>query len=165
MVQEDGHRTRPSFDSDEKDRIQRSNQIFLRLRKELHDKERQPTERDIREAVKSAGWLREVVKRHSDGLERVYKDALAASGLPDEDQAHLWNASEKAGGFSSFVQQHLQTLEEAAPAEGEHDPTESIAHQDLMCGVVAGLLAGGTMMGNSFYFGFAIGASRKANCW
>jgi hypothetical protein len=37
--------------------------------------------------------------------------------------------------------------------------------QDLACGVAAGLLAGGVMMGNLFYLGFVVGMSRKAGCW
>lgn len=166
MVHEDGHRTRPTLDSDERQQVQRANQIFLRLRKELHDREKQPAERDIRQAVQGAQWLREVVERHSNVLEQAYEDALSESGLPDEDQAHLRNASEEAGGFSSFVEDHLWRLKEAAPAEGEQPggPAAGMSHRDLMCGVVAGLLAGGTMMGNSFYFGFAVGASRKAGC-
>jgi hypothetical protein len=40
-IQEDGHRVRPTLDSDERQQIQRANQIFLRLRKELHDQEGQ----------------------------------------------------------------------------------------------------------------------------
>ncbi len=160
-------RDAPDLDATEKQRVERANQIFLRLRKELHDRERQPAERDIREAVQGAQWLREVVERHSNGLEQAYEDALSESGLPEDDQAHLWKETEEAGGFSSFVRDHLRRLEEAAPTEGEHpaDPTGGMTHRDLMCGVVAGLLAGGTMMGNSFYFGFAVGASRKASCW
>jgi hypothetical protein len=166
MVQEDGHRTRPTFDSAERQRIQRANQIFLRLRKKLHDWDERFDERDFREATQGARWLREVVERHSDSLETAYKDALAASGLPEEDQAYLHKGTEEAGGFSSFVQRDLRKLEAATPNERNRsgDSAPSATYQDLMCGVVAGLLAGGTMMGNSFYFGFALGMSRKNDC-
>ena len=51
MVQEDGHRTRPELDPDERQRIQRANQIFLRLRKKLHDRDEEFEERDVMEAV------------------------------------------------------------------------------------------------------------------
>ena len=69
-------------------------------------------------------------------------------------------------GFSSLVLRDLRRLEEVAPGEGEqlNDPTASIARQDLVRAVVASLLSGGTMMGNSFYFGFGISMSRKAGC-
>jgi len=167
VVQEDGHRVRPTLDSDEKQRIQRANQIFLRLKKNLHDRDERFEERDIGEAAQGARWFREVVERYPDGLETAYEDALAASGLPEEDQAHLRKETERAGGFSSFVRRDLRKLEEATPGERKQsgDSTVSKAHQDLMCGLVAGLLAGGTMMGNSFYFGFAVGMARKSDCW
>lgn len=167
MVQEDGHRTRPELDPDERQRIQRANQIFLRLRKKLHDRDEEFEERDVREAVQGARWLREIVERHPDSLETAYKDALAASGLPEEDQAQLRKGTEEAGGFSSFIPRDLRRLEEAAPDEGEQPASSvvSTARQDLMCGLVAGLLAGGTMMGNPFYFGFAVGMARKNDCW
>lgn len=90
-------RDAPDLDATEKQRVERANQIFLRLRKELHDRERQPAERDIREAVQGAQWLREVVERHSNGLEQAYEDALSESGLPEDDQAHLWKETEEAG--------------------------------------------------------------------
>jgi hypothetical protein len=163
-IQEDGHRIRPALDSDERQQIQRANQIFLRLRKELHGREGQLAERDFREAAQGARWLREVVQRYSDDLEVAYEDALVASGLPEEDQAHLRKGTEEAGGFSSFVRRDLRRLEETTPDEREQ-PDDPITHQDLMRGVIAGLLAGGTMMGNSFYFGFAAGMSRKYDCW
>lgn len=167
MVQEDGHRTRPIFNSAEKEHIQRANQTFLRLKKQLHDREEQLAERDINEAAQGAQWLGEVVERHSDGLEKAYEDALAASGLPEEDQAYLWRRTEEAGGFSSFVRHDLRKLEEAAPGKkGQSgNSTVSITRHDLACSVVAGLVAGGTMMGNAFYFGFAVGMARKAECW
>jgi hypothetical protein len=167
VVQEDGHRTRPTLDPDERQRVQRANQIFLRLRKELSDREQRITEKDVRDAAQGALWLREVVDRCSDDLEQAYEDALAASGLPKDDQAYLWRETEEAGGFASFVRHHLRNLEKTAPAESEHagDPAEGIAPQDLARGTVAGLIAGGTMMGNSFYFGFAVGTSRRAECW
>lgn len=165
MVQEDGHRTRPSIGSAERQHIQRANQIFLRLKKLLHDRDEQLAERDVREAAQGAQWLREVVERYSDDLEVAYEDALAASGLPEGDQAHLRRQTEEAGGFFSFVQRDLRRMEEAAPGEGEQldDLRASIARRDLIRAVVAGLLAGGTLMGNSFYFGFGIGMSRKAS--
>jgi hypothetical protein len=37
----------PSLDFAEKQRIERSNQIFLRLRKELHDRDTQFAEKDV----------------------------------------------------------------------------------------------------------------------
>jgi len=167
MVQEDGHRTRPELDPDERQRIQRANQIFLRLRKQLHDRDEEFEERDVREAAQGARWLREIVERYSDSLETAYKDALAASELPGEDQAYLRKRAEEAGGFSSFIPRDLRKLEEAAPGEEEQPGSSMVStiSQDLMCGLVAGLLAGGTMMRNSFYFGFAVGMARKNDCW
>ena len=64
MVQGDGHRVRPPLDSDERRRIQKANQIFLRLRKNLHDRDERFEERDIGEAAQGARWLREVVERY-----------------------------------------------------------------------------------------------------
>jgi hypothetical protein len=167
VVQEDGHRVRPTLDYDEKQRVQRANQIFLRLRKKLHDRDEGFEERDVREAAQGARWLREIVERYPGGLETAYKDALAASELPEEDQAFLRKRAEEARGFSSFVPLDLRKLEESAPSESKHpgSSTESTVPQDLMCGLVAGLLAGGTMMGNYFYFGFAVGMARKNDCW
>ena len=124
-------------------------------------------ERDFRNVAQGARWLRKVVERYSDDLEATYEDALSASGLPEEDQAHLRRGAEKARGFSLFVRRDLRRLEEAAPGEGEQtsDSTTGMAHRNLACSTVAGLVTGGTLMGNSFYFGFAIGMSRKADCW
>ena len=166
-IQEDGHRVRPTLDPDERQQIQRANQIFLRLKNLLHVREGQLAERDFREAAQGARWLREVVQRYSGDLEEAYEDALAASGLPEEDQAHLRRGVERAGGFSSFVRCDLQKLEGAAPAEEEQpgDPTTDMTHPYPVCGTVVGLIAGATLMGNSFYFGFAVGMSRKADCW
>lgn len=163
MVQEDGYRTRPTFDFEERQRIQRANQIFLRLKTLLHDRDGELVERDVDEAARGARWLWEIVERYSDDLEEAYEDALAASKLPEEDQAHLQSRVKEAGGFSSFVRRDLQRLEEAAP-NGEEQPGASMSRQDLTCSVVAGLIAGGTMMGNAFYFGFAVGMSRKSGC-
>lgn len=166
MVQEDGYRTRPAFDSEERQRIQRANQIFLRLKTLLHDRDGELAERDVNEAAQGARWLGEIVERYSDNLEEAYKDALTASKLSERDQAHLRRRIEEAGGFSSFVRRDLRRLEEAAP-DGEEQPGDSIAgvtRQDLTCSIVAGLMAGGTMMGNAFYFGFAVGISRKSEC-
>jgi hypothetical protein len=161
------------FDSDEKQRIERANQIFLRLRKELHDREAQFAERDVEEAAQSARWLREIVEQHPTDWEQAYEDALANSELTEEDVDYLRRGAKEAGGFLPFVQRNLQRLEEAAPDEGEqtNDPTREtthqglITHQNLVCGAVAGILAGGVMTGNSFYFGFGVGMSRKAGCW
>ena len=115
MVREDGHRTRPNLDDDEKQRIQRANQIFLRLKKQLHDREEGLTERDVREAAEGARYLKEVVERYPDHLETAYKDALAESDLPEEDRTHLRKATEEAGGFSSYVRRDLGELEKADP--------------------------------------------------
>ncbi len=57
MIQEDGYHTRPTFDSEERQRIQRANQIFLRLKKPLHDRDGQLAERDVNEAAQGARWL------------------------------------------------------------------------------------------------------------
>ena len=167
MVQEDEHRARPSLDYDEKQRVQQANQIFLRLRKKLHDRDEGLEERDVREAAQGARWLREIVERYPDGLETAYKDALTASELPEEDQAYLRNRAEEAGGFSSFVPLDLRKLEESAPSESKQpgSSTASTVLQELMCGLVAGLLTGGTIMENYFYFGFAVGMARKNDCW
>ena len=157
----------PDFDPDEKQRIERANQIFLRLRKELHDREAQFAGKDVREAAQSAQWLREVVERHPSVWEQAYEDALAESDLLEEDKADLRGAVKEAGGFLPFAQSNLRRLEEVAPGEEEQtgDPTANITRQDFLCGVAAGILAGGVMMGNSFYFGFGIGMARKADCW
>ena len=157
----------PDFDPDEKQRIERANQIFLRLRKELHDREAQLAGKDVREAAQSAQWLREVVERHPSVWEQAYEDALAEADLPEEDKVDLWGAAKEVEGFLPFAQRNLRTLEEAAPGEGggTGEPTAEITRQDLLCGVAASLVAGGIMTGNSFYFGFAVGMSRKAECW
>jgi hypothetical protein len=156
----------PSLDSAEKQRIQRSNQIFLRLRKELHDRDAQFAEKDVREAAQSARWLREITEQYAGDWEQTYEDALAESELTEEDEAYLQSGVKEAGGFSPFVQRNLRRLEEAAPdKEKAGNPAARVSHQDLMCGIVAGLVAGGVMMGNVFYFGFAVGMSRKAGCW
>lgn len=75
--------------------------------------------------------------------------------------------TEKAEGFSSFVRRDLQRLEAAAPGEEEQpgDPMRDMTRPDLICSLIAALMAGGTLMGNSFYFGFAVGMLRKADCW
>lgn len=156
----------PSLDSAEKQRIQRSNQIFLRLRKELHDRDAQFAEKDVREAAQSARRLREIAEQYAGDLEQAYEDALAESELTEEDEAFLQSGLKEAGGFSPFVRRNLRRLEEAAPDdEKTGDPPTRMSHQDLMCGIVAGLVAGGVMMGNVFYFGFAVGMSRKSGCW
>ncbi len=164
---EDRDHNVPDFDSHEKQRIERANQIFLRLRKDLHDQEAQFAEKDVREAAQSARWLREIVEHHPDVWEQAYEDALAESDLPEEDKADLREAAKEAGGFLPFAQRNLRRLEEAAPGEEEQtgDPAANITRQDFLCGVAAGLLAGGVMMGNSFYFGFGVGMARKAECW
>jgi hypothetical protein len=156
----------PSLDSAEKQRIQRSNQIFLRLRKELHDRDAQFAEKDVREAAQSARSLREITEQYAGDWEQTYEEALAESELTEEDEAYLQSGVKEAGGFSPFVQRNLRRLEEAAPDEEKTgDLVARMSHQDLMCGIVAGLVAGGVMMGNFFYFGFAVGMSRKAGCW
>jgi hypothetical protein len=156
----------PSLDFAEKQRIQRSNQIFLRLRKELHDRDAQFAEKDVREAAQSARWLREITEQHAGDWEQTYEDALAESELTEEDETYLQSGVKEAGGFSPFVQRNLRRLEEAAPDEEKTgNPAARMSHQDLMCGIVVGLVAGGVMMGNFFYFGFAVGMSRKADCW
>lgn len=162
----DNGRGVPDFDSDEKKRIQRANQIFLRLRKELHDRNAQFAERDVSEAAQSAGWLREILEQHQDDWDQAYQDALAGADLPEEDEDHLNKGVNEAGGFFSFAQSNLRRLEEAAPSETQTgDSATKMEHEDLVCGVAVSLIAGGVMMGNSFYFGFAVGMSRKANCW
>ena len=152
--------------SEEKERIEWANQTFLRLKKQMHDRERQFTERDLEEAAQSARWLIEITERHQDDLDRAYEDALAGSDLDEEDKAYLRDGVEKAGGFSSFVRHNLRGLGEAAPDEGETgEPAGEMTGQDLACGAAAGLLAGGVMMGNLFYLGFVVGMLRKAGCW
>ncbi|HLL38705.1 MAG TPA: hypothetical protein VK357_03455 [Rubrobacteraceae bacterium] len=156
----------PNLDYAEKQRIQRANQIFLRLRKELHDRDVQFAEKDVRGAAQSARWLREIIEQYAGDWEQTYEDALTESELTEEDEAYLKSGIDEAGGFLPFVQFNLRRLEEAAPDEVETgEPAAKIAHQDLMCGMVAGLVAGGVVMRNFFYFGFAVGMSRKAGCW
>jgi hypothetical protein len=88
----------PSLDSAEKQRIQRSNQIFLRLRKELHDRDAQFAEKDVREAAQSARWLREIAEQYAGDWEQTYEDALAESELTEEDEAYLQSGVKEAGG-------------------------------------------------------------------
>jgi hypothetical protein len=156
----------PDFDSAEKQRIQRSNQIFLRLKKDLHDRGTKFAEKDVREAAQSDRWLSKIIEQHSGDWAQAYKDALANSGLPQEDEAYLRRGVKDAGVFLPFAQHHLRRLEEAAPGEREQtgDPATEITQQDLVCGVAVSLVAGGAMIGNSFYLGFGIGMSRKAAC-
>lgn len=163
-----GDRNGLNFDPDEKERIERANQIFLRLRKELNDREAQFTDKDVREAAQSAQWLREVIEEYPDAWEPALEDALAESDLPDEDKTYLQKGVKEAEDFLTFAQRNLRRLEEATPGEGEQaasDLSAEITRQNLMCGVAAGLVAGGVMMGNHFYFGFGVGMSRKAECW
>jgi hypothetical protein len=165
---EDKDRNAPDLEPDERQQVQRANQILLRLKKELHEREASFSERDVEEAAQSARWLRETLDRHPDGWEQAYEDALVGSDLPGEEESYLRKGVENAGGFAQFAQRNLQRLQDAAPLEGEpsEDTTAKITHQDLVCGVAAGLVAGGVVMGNSFYFGFGIGMSRKAgDCW
>jgi hypothetical protein len=165
---EDKDRNAQDLEPDERQQVQRANQILLRLKKELHERETRFSERDVEEAAQSARWLRETLDRHPDGWEQAYEDALAGSDLAGEEESYLRKGVENAGGFAQFAQSNLQRLEDAAPLEGEpsEGTTAKITHQDLVCGVAAGLVAGGVVMGNSFYFGFGIGMSRKAgDCW
>jgi len=163
---EEEERGMTDLGSEEKERIEWANQTFLRLKKQMHDREGQFTERDVEEAAQSARWLTEITERHQDDLDRAYEDALAESDLDEEDKTYVRDGVEKAGGFSSFVRHNLRGLEEATPDEGETgEPAGEMTGQDLACGVAAGLLAGGVMMGNLFYLGFVVGMSRKAGCW
>lgn len=156
------------FDPDDKQRIERANQTFLRLRKELHDREAQFAERDVEEAAQSARWMRETVERHpNDDWEQAYEDALAGSELPEEDKDDLRVVVNEAGGFLSFAKRNLRRLEEAYPGKREQagEPVVETTHEDLVCGVAASLVVGCVMTGNLFYFGFAVGMARKAGCW
>ena len=166
-MQEDGYRPRPSFGSAEKQRIQRANQISLRLRKDLHERGAQFAEKDIREAAQSARWLREIVESYPDDWEQIFEDTLAGSALSEEDEADLRGVVEEAGRFLSFARRNLQRLAEAVLSERKQtgDPTAEITHQDLVCGVAANLVVGCVMTGNLFYFGFGVGMARKASCW
>jgi len=158
----------PDLDPDEKQRVQRANQILLRLKEDLHEREANFSERDVGEAAQSARWLRGILGRHPDGWERAYEDALADSALTGEEEDYLRKGVENAGGFVQFVHGNLRALEEAAPPEGEpsESTTAKITHRHLVCGVAAGLVAGGVVTGNSFYFGFGVSMSRKAgDCW
>jgi hypothetical protein len=53
VVQEDGLRTRPTFDSAERQQIQRPNQILLQLKKLLPNRVEQFAEGDVREAAQA----------------------------------------------------------------------------------------------------------------
>lgn len=163
---EDGSGKMPTFDSTEKQRIERANQVFLRLKNEIHDRNAQPSERDVAEAAKGARWLREIIEQHPRDWNRAYKNALIESDLPEEDKAYLREGVKQAKDFSSFVQSHLQKLEEPSTnGRQAKEPDAEMSRQELACGVVAGLLAGGVLIGNYFYFGFAVGMSRRADCW
>jgi hypothetical protein len=149
----------PDFNSEEKQRIQRANQIFLRLRKELHDRGAQFAERDVREAAQSARWLREVIEQHPADWEQVYEDTLVEADLTENDLAYLRGEVERAGGFLPFTRRNLRRLEQTSGSVAR------TTRQDFLCRVAASIIAGGVMTGNSFYFGFWIGMSRKAGCW
>jgi predicted DNA-binding protein len=155
------------LDSAEKQRIQRANQMCLRLKKELHDRGAQFTEKDVREAAQSARWLREIIERYPGDWEQVYEDALVQSDLTQEDKADLQRGIREAGGFSPFVQRNLRKLEDAASGEREQtgDAAAEMTRQALACGVAASLVVGGVLMENFFYFGFAVGMLRKSDCW
>ncbi len=157
----------PDFNSEEKQRIQRANQIFLRLRKELHDRGARFAEKDVREAAQSARWLREVIEQHPADWEQAYEDTLVEADLTEEDVAYLRGEVERAGGFLPFTRRNLRRLEETAPGEREQtsDSVAETTRQDFLCRVAASIIAGGVMTGNSFYFGFGVGMSRKADCW
>ena len=162
----DGSGKMPTFISTEKQRIERANQVFLRLKKEIHDRNAQPSERDVVEAARGARWLREIIERCPREWNRAYKDALIASELPGEDKAYLREGVKQAKDFSSFILRNLRKLEE--PSTNGRQAKElgaEMSRQELACGVVAGLMAGGVGVGNYFYFGFAVGMSRKAECW
>src|SRR4028119_1215074 len=90
----------PSLDLAEKQQIQRSNQIFLRLRKELHDRDAQFAEKDVREAAQSARWLREITEQYAGDWEQTYEDALAESKLTEEDETYLPSGAKEAGGLT-----------------------------------------------------------------
>jgi predicted DNA-binding protein len=164
---EDKDHNAPGFDPAEKQKIQRANQIFLRLRKELHDREMRFSERDVREAAQGARWLREIIERYPGDWEQAYEAALAESDLAGEDDDYLRKGVREAGGFLPFTRSNLRRLEEAAPGESEQtgDPVGETTRQGFLCGVAASIVAGGVMTGNSFYFGFGVGISRKADCW
>jgi hypothetical protein len=131
--EEERGRNAPDFDPEEREQVQRANQIFLRLRKELHDREAQFPERDVEEAAQDARWLREIVERHPNGWEQAHEDALAGSDLPEEDEAYLRRGIKEAGGFSPFARRNLQRLEEAAPGErGRTGEPEEVTHDGLM---------------------------------
>lgn len=155
------------LDSAEKRRIQRANQMCLRLRKELHDRGTRFTEKDVREAAQSARWLREIIQRYPRDWEQAYEDALTQSDLTEEDKGDLQRGIKEAGGFSPFVQRNLRKVEDAASGEREQssDAATKMTRQDLACGVATSLVAGGVLMGNFFYFGFAVGMLRKSDCW
>ena len=163
---EDGSGKMLALDSTEKQRIERANQIFLRLKTEIHDRNAQPSERDVAEAARGAQWLREIIEQYLRDWNRAYKDALIDSDLPEEDKAYLREGVKQAKDFSSFVQSNLQKLEEPSTnGRQAKEPDAEMSRQELACGVVAGLLAGGVLIGNYFYFGYAVGMSRKADCW
>jgi hypothetical protein len=162
----DGGGKMPTFVSTEKQRIERANQVFLRLKKDIHDRNAQPSERDVVEAARGARWLREIIERCPREWNRAYKDALIASELPGEDKAYLREGVKQAKDFASFILGYLRKLEE--PSTNGRQARElgtEMSRQELACGVVAGLMAGGVALGNYFYFGFAVGMSRKAQCW
>lgn len=167
MIQEDGYRTRPSFSFAEKQRIQRANQTSLRLRRDLHERGAQFAEKDLTEAAQSARWLREIVESYPNDWEQIYEDALAKSELLEEHKANLRGMVNEAGGFLPFARRNLRRLEEAAPDEKKQTryPAAETSYQDLVCGITASLVVGCVMTGNLFYFGFAVGVTRKADCW
>lgn len=82
MRQAEGEgRDTPGLDPTEKQQVERTNQIFLRLKKQMHDRDEQLTKRDLGEAAQGAQWLWEIITRRPDDLDGVYEDALAGSDL------------------------------------------------------------------------------------
>ncbi len=109
--------------------------------------------------------MREITEQYAGDWEQTYEDALAESELTEEDETYLQSGVKEAGGFSPFVQRNLRRLEEAAPDEEKTgDPAARISPRPYVR-YSGRPRSGGVMMGNFFYFGFAVGMSRKAGCW
>jgi hypothetical protein len=62
---------------------------FSETKEELHDRDAQFAEKDVREAVQSARWMREITEQYAGDWEQTYEDALAESKLTEEDETYL----------------------------------------------------------------------------
>jgi hypothetical protein len=109
--------------------------------------------------------LREITEQYAGDWEQTYEDALAESEMTEEDETYLQSEVKEAGGSRRSSSATYKDCRKLLPIKKTGGPAARMSHQDLTCGIVAGLIAGGVMIGNLFCFGFAVGMPRKAGCW